>query len=43
MNAVAFGKRRLKCPVCERIVDRKSRQPIFRSTHAEIEAKTHGR
>jgi hypothetical protein len=38
MNAVAFGKRRLKCPVCERIVDRKSRQQIFCSTRCRNRA-----
>ena len=38
MSALASNKRRLKCPVCERAVDRKSRQQNFCSTRCRMKA-----
>ena len=38
MSALASNKRRLKCPVCEPAVDRKSRQQNFCSTRCRMKA-----
>ena len=38
MSALASSKRRLKCPVCERTVERQSRQQQFCSTKCRMKA-----
>ena len=38
MTALASNKRQFKCPVCERIVARKSRQQNFCSTRCRMKA-----
>lgn len=38
MTALASNKRRLRCPVCERTVERKSRQQEYCSTRCRMKA-----
>jgi hypothetical protein len=38
MTALSSNKRRLKCPVCERTIERKSRQQTFCSTQCRMKA-----
>jgi endogenous inhibitor of DNA gyrase (YacG/DUF329 family) len=38
MNALASSKRRFKCRICERLVDRKSRQQNYCSTKCRLRA-----